>query len=201
MTNVLPEETQERQFVDDVSNDPSTIPSDENNLAGMAEAEALEIPEPQALSTDPRANPEKDLNDVVVDFLSKLEFSSNIFSELDAANWDAKKFQYYYQTPDLFVLRNAIGILNVYDEESKERTAMINLLQWMMVRMATDPYWLSRFGWFMRFMSAHMNPSSYWPLKYHEVYTPKYWKDNTLNKKKKSDINTEIRDPDDVFNW
>lgn len=198
MTNQepLPEEILDRQHVEDCANDPTTIPSEENELKGMPETEAN-----AAEYQDPRLMAERDMNDVVVEFLNKLEFSSNIFSELDATNWDAKKFQYYYQTPDLFVLRNAIGILNVYDEESRERTAMINLLKWMMVRMATDPYWLTRFGWMMRFFSAHMNPSSYWPLKYHEAYTPKYWKQDIISNKTKEELNKEIRDPDSVFNW
>jgi len=192
----LPEEEMERQHVDDCPNDTASIPSEENELKGMSETVA-NAPTYQ----DPRLLPERDNNDVLVDFLNNLEFSSNIFSELDMANWDAKKFQYYYQTPDLFVVRNAIGILNLYDEPTKERDAFMNLLKWMLVRMSCDPYWMTRLGWLMRFFSSHMNPSSYWPLKYHEAFTPKYWKQDIIMNKSKEELNKEIRDPDSVFNW
>jgi len=196
MSDELPETQLLQHHPDDGPNDIKSIPSDNNEVTGMAADEY----ERRQMSTDPTM-PQVDPNDPVVDFLLRLNFSTNLFQELDETDWNAEKFRYYYQTPDLFVIRNAIGILNVYDEPGRERDALINLLKWMMLRIATDPYWFSRLGWLIRFLSSHMNPSSYWPLKYHEVYTPKYWKDDSINNKRKEEINQEIRDPDDVFNW
>jgi hypothetical protein len=141
--------------------------------------------------------------DPVVEFMKQLQFeNAGIFKELDECDWNQEKYKHYFSYPDLFVLRNAIGILNGSgaDEESDESKAFINLLKWMLVKIATHPYWFQRLGWFNRFMAAHTVPTSYWPVKFSPFFVPNNWKsmhDDWSVKK----VNDDGKPFEDIFSW
>jgi hypothetical protein len=145
--------------------------------------------------------------DPVVEFFKQLNFEeATIFKELDECDWNQEKYQKYFSYPDLFVLRNAIGILNgwhghaVCDSESDESKALVNMLKWMLVKIATHPYWFQRLGWLNRFIAAHTVPTSYWPMKFSPFFVPNNWKsmyDDWSIKK----TNDEGKPFEDIFKW
>lgn len=143
--------------------------------------------------------------DPVVDFLSKITFNTNIFEELNASCNDPEKWEQMFKTPDVYVLANAKSVLFNFDpnkgtDGQKDHDAMLNLLNWFIVKICTDPVWLSYLGWFIRFCSAHTNPSSYYPIKYHHAFNPNHF--FVRNQEVKISIeNQKFTDPAEVFQW
>jgi len=157
-------------------------------------------------SIEPNKEPSIDIlhqQDVVVEFLKTLKFDTKIFDELDACSWNQEKYAKYFVFPELFAVRNAIGLSHVYDpdRDSDEHKAFINLMTWMMIKMATHPYWHQKFGWLIRFMAGHTVAGSYWPIKFSPFFIVNNWKSMHDNWNKKEENEKALDSFEDTFKW
>jgi hypothetical protein len=143
--------------------------------------------------------------DPVVDFFSKLKFNVPLFDDINAAGEDPDKYAEYFKLPDLLMLNQCLWIITEFDpnkegEGYKDHLAFLNMMKWMMFKMSTHPIWLSYIAWLIRISGNCQHPSSYWPIRYSDKFTPdgffKYGEDPTPTEVKK-----EIRSPADVFKF
>ena len=142
-------------------------------------------------------------NDVVVNFLKSLQFESTLFQELDACAWDQEKYSKYFTFPELFTIRNAIGLTQAYDpdKESDEHKAFVNLMSWMMIKIATHPYWHQKLGWFIRFTAGHTVAGSYWPIKFSPFFIINNWKSMHDDWSVKEQNDKALNSFEDTFKW
>jgi len=146
--------------------------------------------------------------DPVSGFLSSLQFSSDVLTELIKAGKDPDLFAKYFNTsPDYFILLNAVMIIEYHDPNRnieklgyQDSVAFSNLLRWFIVKYATDPQWTSYIGWMIRFFSTHLHPSAYYPIKYSDIFLPNYFckKGEPLNL---TEERAKVRDIKEAFAW
>jgi hypothetical protein len=142
--------------------------------------------------------------DPVVDYLSRLQFKTDLFYVLHQSQEDPNAYNQFFQTPELYVFLNMMQVLESSDPNKgtalgqKEHEAMINLCKWLAVKFATDPTWFSYIGWMFRFFTAHQHPTSYWPVKHSDRFLPKNFaiKGEPISIKQE---NEKMKDPSDVF--
>lgn len=141
--------------------------------------------------------------DPVIEFLSKLQFNTNIFEQLDKADKDPELYTYFMQVPDIYVLKNMLWIIGEHDPNVKglgkqDHDAWHNLLKWLLIKMMTDPQWTSYIGHFGRLYGSCQNQSSYYPIKYSPRFTPHgfFVKGEPVNMKEE---NERITDAEDEF--
>lgn len=142
--------------------------------------------------------------DPVVEFMSRLDFRTDLFDKLNEAQGNPEAYDKFFQTPDLYVFMNMVHVLNVADPNRhdpvglKEHQAMVNLVKWMLVKFATDPTWFCYMGWMFRFFNAHSHPTSYWPIKHSERFYPRNFivKGQPVNV---AEENKQIKTPQEVF--
>lgn len=141
--------------------------------------------------------------DVVVKFLKSLQIESKIFEELDACAWDQEKYSKYFAFPELFSIRNAIGQSHVFDpdRDSDEHKAFINLMTWMMIKIATHPYWHQKFGWLIRFLAGHTVQGSYWPIKFSPFFIINNWRSMHDDWSPKEENERALNSFEDTFKW
>jgi hypothetical protein len=142
--------------------------------------------------------------DPVVDILSRIQISDQILQELDACTWSREKYEKYYQSVDLFLIRDVIGMTrysNGQDPNDKNVLAFTNLMMWFMYKIATDPWWHRKLCFYNRLMGVNINSSSYWPLQFHPSYIPgnENWNADML--KKPVDFNDEQVDRFKIYDW
>lgn len=147
------------------------------------------------------------MTDPVVDYLSKLQFRTDLFDVLHQAQGDPNAYDKFFQTPEFYVFMNMIHVLESSDPNKgdvngdMDHQAMINLIKWLIVKFATDPTWFCYIGWMFRFFSAHQHPTSYWPVQHSDRFFPR----NFVVKGQEIDIAAENmklkvnKTPNDVF--
>lgn len=117
-------------------------------------------------------------HDQLVDILSKINYDTNVFEDLDKAAVDQEKFAMFFRMPNVLILYSAWHVLQRFDTndcEDPDHKAFGNLIKWLILKMLTDPVWFSYLGHFMWFISVHANPSSYYPLMMHDRFIPGKW--------------------------
>lgn len=141
--------------------------------------------------------------DPIIEFLSRVEFKDVLIQQLIESGQNSELYSKFFKFPDILVYWDAYIVLGYDnpDSDSKDNQAFQTLIHWMMIKMATHPYWFQRIGWFNRFVAAHNNPSSYYPLKYSPFFLPANWKgmDGDWNAKQ---VNEEAKPGfEDIYAW
>ena len=145
--------------------------------------------------------------DPVVDFLSRVTFSTDVFTEIALAHNDPERWEKYFKTPDVLMYNAARGIIGQHDENKNDpisnidHVAFYNLLGWLMVKCITDPVWFSYLGWMNRFIAAHGHASSYFPLQYHERFNPNFFFTLSNQNTQPHVENKKFQDPAFAFQW
>jgi len=83
------------------------------------------------------------------------------------------------------------------DPDSKEAQAWLNMIKLFLVMFTDKPFWNSRIGWMMWFLSCYVRYDSYYPMKWCLWYDPLnfYMHDEPLRPE-----GLECPEPDDPFN-
>jgi hypothetical protein len=157
-------------------------------------------------------NPEQATNEVVLDPLVKimasLKFNEEFFDNIAKSHNDPEQYAEYFKTPDIYILWNLMWIIADYDPNKDiegpskaNHDAYFNLVKWMLLKFTTDPQWFSYIGHLMRYLSVHLHPSSYYPLRYSERFVPNHFFTATDNPTIQ-EVNEQIKkDPREVFKW
>jgi len=148
--------------------------------------------------------PEQPPVDPIVEWLSKIQISDQILTELDSCTYDREKYEKYYRAADLFLIRNIIGTVRFtkgQDPEDINVKAFSNLMMWFMYKIAVDPWWHRKLCFYNRMMGVNCNSSSYWPIQFHPSYIPgnENWNDDMAKSPK--DFNDEQVDRFEIYNW
>lgn len=165
-------------------------------------------------------NESQQYQDPVVEFLTRLQFNTEIFEQLDKADKDPELFSHFMQVPDIYVLKNIWHIIANFDPNRnpdcpgiKDHIAWVNLIKWFIIKSTTDPQWLSYLGHFGRLYGGTQHASSYYPIKYSPRFTPNgfFVKGNPTNieEENKRITNTEDefaekdvpKSPEEAFAW
>ena len=164
----------------------------ENNTESNIPNDNTETPAPQI--------------DPVIDLFNRLQFAPEVFQEINEAHSNPEKWEKLFTSPDIFVLNASRSVFGLYDPNGKvpegelDHRAMYNLIGWLLLKVSTDPVWLSYIGWFIRFCAAHTNPSSYYPIKWHPRFSPDHFfiRGQTYNI---TEEKQQLTDPAEVFKW
>lgn len=135
-------------------------------------------------------------------FLSRLDFPDVLVQELDACNWDQSKYDKYYRSTDLFIIRDILGNAMVWeqDQDSIYHRAFCNLMKWMMFMIATNNYWHRRLCYYNRMMGTNTHSTSYWKLQYHPAYIPGVEWNKNLDQEPKG-FNDGQKDLKGIYQW
>jgi len=163
---------------------------------------------PDVLTSEDALTPKEQstlYNDPVIKFLNKLQFKDRLIEQLMESESNPETYEKIFKFPDILVYWNAYNVLSGFapDVDSEDNIAFMNLIRWLMIKMATHPYWFQRIGWFNRFVAGHTNPTSYYPITYSPFFIPKFWKPVTGDWDKKI-INDDLKKQhtfDEVYDW
>jgi hypothetical protein len=77
--------------------------------------------------------------------------------------------------PNLWLLNNGASILDRLDpdKESRNHKGMVNFMRWMVCKFEDDPWFNSRLGWLMWYLTCYARPDSYFPMKFCRHYEPR----------------------------
>lgn len=141
--------------------------------------------------------------DPIVDFLSRVKIGDEILYELDSCAQSQEKYEKYFKATDLFVLHSILGNVRSYtkdDPNDPNYVAFNNLIKWMMIMIASNPWWHRKLCYFNRMMGVNMNSTSYWHLQYHPYYIPgQHWEENLDMPKK--DFNDSQMTQEQIYAW
>jgi hypothetical protein len=115
----------------------------------------------------------------VMEYFAGLNIESPLFDEMHKAIHDntthPEEWAKVMKDPNLVILYRQLRYLELYEEESIFKKALINLKKLDIVLFRFNPWYRSRRGWDMWWFATHQNPDSYYPLGWEMHYDPRLW--------------------------